>query len=468
MIQSKQNFIQKATNPLRVQHYTFYAKIRAMSLSYPDAVEWYYSFARFDPNLSRVADPLKLAQMREILGRLDHPEAKFASVLIAGTKGKGSTAALIESILRAAGYRTGLFTSPHLHSFRERVRVNNEQISREQIIQDTARLQSIAAEYPGSTFFEWVTALAFNYFAEQQIEIGVIEVGLGGRLDYTNVLTPRVSIITPISYDHMDILGHTLTAIAGEKAGIIKPNVPVVVAPQDAEAFAVLLGTADELYAPLINVAEQWQWEPVGSTTENQIVRVRRTQAAGWDEYTLPLLGPHQRANLATALAAVCKLRDQGWKIPARAIRQGVTKVKWDARFEILAHAPYIVADGAHNRASAHELVRTLNEVFPNAKVHFIFGASTEKDIAGMLDEIAPRAASIVFTQSHHSRSAEPAALAHMLKNHSPDMHVTPTVREALELAQKCAGAKDVLCVTGSLFIAAEARAVVLDIQQDD
>ncbi len=441
--------------------------IRVMSLTYADAVQWYYDFARFDPNLPRVPAALKLARMRQILASLDHPEEKFPSVLIAGTKGKGSTAALIERILRTAGYRTGLFTSPHLHSFRERIRVSGEPITQEQVIQGTAQLQMVAPEFPGSTFFEWVTSLAFTFFAQQRVDIAIVEVGLGGRLDCTNVLTPRVAIITPISFDHMDILGHTLTAIAGEKAGIIKPNVPVVVAPQDPEALQVIVQTAAQQNAPLINVPETMCWQLVRVTPDHQRIELRPKKYARRYLYTLPLLGPHQRANLATALAAIHELRAQGWRIPASAIRQGIAQVEWHARFEILAREPYIVTDGAHNRASAHELVRTLDEVFPNAKVHFIFGASTDKDIAGMLVELAPRAASLTFTQSHHARAATPQALVEIARPLNIRATIAPSVAAALQVVREKISPNEVICVTGSLFIAADARQLVLELQPE-
>lgn len=448
---------------------------RAMPLSYPDAAHWYFSFARFDARPPRESDHLKLARMNEILAHLDNPHQKFPSVLIAGTKGKGSTAALIENSLRAAGYRTGLFTSPHLHSFRERVRVNGAMISPQRVIEITTRLQEISTQFPISTFFEWITALAFENFAREKVDIAVVEVGLGGRLDCTNVLTPRVSVITPISYDHMEILGDTLEKIAFQKAGIIKETIPVVIAPQEPEAMQAIEKIARKKNAPRIDVAREWEWQLVETAPDAQRVKYRRAQQARWHQYKLPLLGPHQRVNLATALAALETLRAQNWKLPARAIQHGIENVAWHARFEILPPLPRlgeglgvrVIADGAHNRASAHELVRTLDEVFPNTHVHFIFGASSDKDIAGMLQEFAPRAASFIFTQAHHARAASQEKLAQLAAPLHIPIHSAANVADALHLAQNIASNEDVICVTGSLFIAAEARAEMVKVPSD-
>jgi dihydrofolate synthase/folylpolyglutamate synthase len=456
-----------------------------MAMTYAEAVQWYYSFARFDTGAPALPDSLKLARVEELLARLGNPHTAFPAVLIAGTKGKGSTAALVASILHAAGLRVGLFTSPHLHSFRERIRVNGEMISKVHVVQGTTLLQTHAAEFSQAKFFEWVTALAFDYFARQRVEIGVIEVGLGGRFDCTNVLTPRVSVITSVSLDHMDILGDTLEKIAYEKAGIIKPGIPVIVAPQAPEALSIISDTAHEKDAPLVSVADAYEWEMLGTSLDAQVVRVRTAQEEQSQTYHLPLLGPHQRVNLVTALATINALRDAGWKIPQGALARGIERVDWKGRFEILARpAPpftparpaaetlsdgtYVVADGAHNRASARELVRTLDEVFPNLPVHFIFGASSDKDIRGMLDELIPRAASLVVTRSHHARAADPFDLARLASPHLLPLYTTDTFVGALLRAKQLAAPGDVICATGSLFISAEAREHLLAIPPDD
>lgn len=452
-----------------------------MTLSYTQAVQWYYSFARFDPHPPRTLEPTKLARMEQILARLDNPHRKFPAIHIAGTKGKGSTAALLESMFRAGGYRTGLFTSPHLHSFRERVRINNIPIAREELVAYTERLCALAADFPNATFFEWVTALAFLYFGEHHIEMGIVEVGLGGRLDSTNVLTPRVSVITPISLDHTDVLGSTVLKIAREKAGIIKPHVPVVIAPQELTALGELQRKANKIHARIVNVEKDWRWELVEATPEQQTVRVRFHKSARWQTYILPLVGPHQRINLVTALATMDVLHGRNWRISLGSLQQGVAAVEWHGRFEILAHldaefdapdqnAPrgYLIADGAHNAASAAQLVNTLDEVFPHAAVHFIFAASADKDIAGMLQALAPRAASITFTQAKTRRAAPLETLTQLAAPYTLETRTASNLADAIDVTLERVAPGDIVCVTGSLFIVAEARAHFLDIPPDE
>jgi dihydrofolate synthase/folylpolyglutamate synthase len=487
-----------------------------VTLSYADAVNWYYSFARFDRRPAR-NDTGKLDRMRALLQALGDPQTQYPMIHIAGTKGKGSTAAIIESMFRAGGYRTGLFTSPHLHSFRERVRLNFHAISEDALIALTMRLQALAPAFPKTTFFEWVTALALLYFAEQRVEMAIIETGLGGRLDCTNVVTPRLSVITPISLDHTEILGKNILKIAREKAGIIKPGVPVVIAPQELRVLGEVLRKAHKEQARVINVEKNWRWELVKTTPEAQFVRVRFIKNARWQTFILPLLGPHQRVNLVTALATLDVLHGRNWRISLGSLQHGAANVEWAARFEILAYldpperdpapkeadpqsvnkklrasdspveldradkppaqnaddetrpAPrgYVVADGAHNAASAHELVRTLDEVFPNVPVHFIFAASADKDIAGMLSELAPRAASFTLTQAQTPRAAALETLVALLTPYNIAYDTAPDIAQALEQMYARIEPGEILCVTGSLFIAAEARAQFFEIIHD-
>lgn len=448
---------------------------------YSDAVNWYYSFARFEPHSRRTSDAHKLDRMERILARLGNPHTQFPAIHIAGTKGKGSTAAMLESMFRAGGYRTGLFTSPHLHSFRERIRVNNRMIAAETVVRNTSYLRALVADFPDATFFEWITALAFLYFAEQRIEMGILEVGLGGRLDCTNVVTPRVSVITPISFDHTEVLGTTLLKIAREKAGIIKPNIPVVIAPQELRVLGEVQRKANKENARIINVEKDWRWHLIQTTPENQTVNVRFVKSARWQTFTLPLVGPHQRVNLATALATMDVLHGRNWRISLDSLRQGIAQVEWPARFEILAHLEpasddpaeppaegFIVTDGAHNRASARELVRTLDEIFPGRPVHFIFASSRDKDIAGMLQELAPRAASITFTHANSQRAAAVDKLVQIAAPLTLEKRTAPDITTAIETTLAQVSPDDIVCITGSLFIAAEARAYFFDIPADE
>jgi dihydrofolate synthase / folylpolyglutamate synthase len=475
--------------------------------TYQQALDWLYSFVRYDKQ-RRTPGSGDLIRMERLLEHLGTPQARFPSVLIAGTKGKGSTAALLASILRAAGYRTGLYTSPHLHTFRERIQVNETLITREEIIVGAGRLERLISEFPDVIWFELVTALAFEHFARQQIDMAVLEVGLGGRLDPTNVVHSRVSVIAPISYDHTDVLGSTLTAIATEKAGIIKAETPVVSAPQEEEARAVIKATARDKNAPLVQVGADWKWEALRQNLDGQTFRVIGPHLDPLELF-LPLLGQHQLVNATTALGAVNELQQQGWRVPNKALGAGLARVEWPVRFEVLARAPVIVADGAHNRAAAREIRRTLDELFPNAQVHLIFGASHDKDIAGMLDELLspspakrvedPRSEAegrrddaaicstarrkaeridasrvgVILTHSHHVRAAPLELLARLVERFQVPLIETTDVATALRIARERAGTEDVICVTGSLFVAAEARALIrkeqgLPVETDD
>jgi dihydrofolate synthase / folylpolyglutamate synthase len=334
---------------------------------------------------------------------------------------------------------------------------------------------------PGLTTFELTTALAFQYFAREKVDVAVIEVGLGGRLDATNVITPLVSVITSLSYDHMNLLGDTLAEIAGEKAGIIKPGVPVVTAPQKPEALEVLERIAAERNAPLIQVGRDWLFYPVAHSLENQIFDVWSAHEEGqltalraqghpvnWhpSRLEIPLLGRHQVENGAVAYAALMALREQGLPISADAIQEGFRSLHWPGRFEILSRRPFLVADGAHNRDSAQKLATALQDYFPGRRIILIFGASSDKDVPGMLSELlAPgNVTRAIMTQAIHPRAQDPeelADLAQKTQTESPlgkavKLEVVPAVAQALERALQWSTAEDVIVACGSLFVVAE------------
>jgi dihydrofolate synthase/folylpolyglutamate synthase len=447
-------------------------------LTYHEALAYIFAFTNFEvtPAGDYTSKTFDLTRMERLLAALGNPHTQFRSVHVAGTKGKGSTAAMIENVLRAAGHSTGLYTSPHLHTFRERIRVGGALISPDEVIAGLEKLQPLAAQIPGMTTFEIMTALAFDYFRARGVDIAVLEVGLGGRLDATNVVTPLVSVITAISYDHTAILGSTLTQIAREKAGIIKPDIPVVTSPQNDEALSVIAKTAREKNAPLIEISSDLEFQlaqvgfqitPGESSLESQKFTLSR-QPENPDlslstlELQINLLGRHQLANAATALAALFALRDQGIAIPDRALRDGLAHVEWHGRFEILSRHPFLIVDGAHNADSARRLVATLRELFPRAQPHFIFGASGDKDIAGMFSELLPAARSLILTRSHNPRAADPARLAPIATPYNVETSTAPDVATALYEAQRRAHRDDVICITGSLFVVAEARAAWL------
>lgn len=441
-------------------------------MTYLDALHYIYSFTNYEVSPARAYAPenFDLGRMRNLLAALGDPQSRFRSVHVAGTKGKGSTGALVESVLRQAGLRTGFYTSPHLHTFRERIRVLGEMIGPEEVAKGVEKVEPLAAGIPSLTTFEVMTALAFDYFASKGVEIAVLEVGLGGRLDATNVVSPLVSVITSISYDHVAILGNTLEQIAREKAGIVKPGISVVSSPQSEQAAATIENAAHAAPAPLVEVTASLEFEvagtkhallPVESTLEGQkLLWSRRAPGVAADSVPLelPLLGRHQQVNAATALATLCILREGGLAIPDQAVQQGFRSVQWQGRFEILARKPFLVVDGAHNGDSAHQLAETLQVLFPDSSIHFVFGASSDKDIQTIFQELLPRAESIILTRSHNPRAAPVERLAELAGDFSVEVSIAPDVAAGLRVAMERAQPHDVVCVTGSLFVVAEAR----------
>jgi dihydrofolate synthase/folylpolyglutamate synthase len=420
--------------------------------TYTQALDYLNQFINYERQRSvpYSAETLNLDRMRDVLARLGNPQQAYPSIHIAGTKGKGSTAAMIESILRAAGYRTGLYTSPHLHTFRERIRVRGELIAREMFAALVDEIEPHVASVPGLTWFEIVTALGFLHFERSAVEVGVIEVGLGGRFDATNVVTPLVSVITSLSLDHMAWLGHTLDQIAFEKAGIIKPGRPAVSAPQPPEALAVIERVAQEREAPLTVIAPS----PVLlSSSEKGRRGEGETFFIDGSVYRTALLGLHQIDNAALAITAVRQA--SGLSIADEAIAQGLAGVQWPGRFEIAHREPPLVFDGAHNGDSAERLAATLEEVFPGRRWTLIFGASADKDIAAMLDALLPRAGRLIVTRARSARAADLEAIAQQAADRRRSVETASSVAEAVERAL-AAGAPAI--VTGSLFVVAEAR----------
>jgi dihydrofolate synthase/folylpolyglutamate synthase len=420
--------------------------------------------------------------MERLLAALCDPHRKIQSVHVAGTKGKGSTAAMIESILRSARHRTGLYTSPHLNTFRERIRVDGEMISEAQVASGIDRIRPIADALPHVTTFEVMTALAFDHFAARGVEFAVLEVGLGGRLDATNVVLPRVAVITSISYDHTAILGKTLAEIGREKAGIIKPGIPTITSPQDPQALAVIRETAQKRHAPLVEVKGELQFTihdlrfrivPGSQTIDAQTFTLERTPQQRQSPIAnhpsrgltchIPLLGRHQLTNAATAIAAVAVLQQQGTAVPEDAIREGLSKVQWHGRFEILEREPLLVVDGAHNADSTRQLVQTIRTLRPAGALHLIFGASNDKDITGMFAQLLPHVQSLILTRSHNPRASDPAKLAALAQPFAVETSIAPDLAAALEEAGRRARTVDTICVTGSLFVVSEARQVWLE-----
>ncbi len=428
--------------------------------TYRDTLKYIYHFTDYEKRGLAAYAPefYNLDRVRRLLALLGDPHHTFESVHIAGTKGKGSTAALIESILRAAGLRTGLYTSPHLHTFRERIRAGGALIPEDEVVRLVAEMRPLLAQIPEITTFEVMTGLAFAWFAEQGVEWAVLEVGLGGRLDATNVVTPAVAVVTSISLDHTAILGETHAEIAREKASIVKPGVPVVCAPQVAEALAAIEAVCRDQNAPLTLVGRDWTWEMQEDSPQGQSFTVHHGRES-YEDLRLPLLGRVQVVNATTALAAVSLLEGAGVQVSADAIRVGLRSVHWPARLEVLSREPLLVADSAHNGDSACKLIATLRDVFDPQRLVVVMGASADHVTPALLEALLAGADRAIATQARHPRAADPAWIQEQAAELGFDVETSPAVPQALDLALAKAGPGTLVCCTGSVFVAAEARA---------
>lgn len=438
---------------------------------FQQALDYIYSFIDYERQGPRVRQTWDLRRVEDLLNRLGNPHLKSKTVHIAGSKGKGSVAAMISSVLTAAGYRTGLYTSPHLHFYNERIRIDGNYITNEEIVALVDRIKPAVeavnkeAKYGTLTTFEVTTAIGFSYFADKSVDFQVIEVGLGGRLDATNIVNPEVCAITSISYEHMDLLGNTLTAIATEKAGIIKPGCTVVVSPQVEEAGHVFEETARQRQARLIQVGEDITYNGLGFKGFKQTLQVKGR--LGEYRLTIPLLGQYQLDNASVAVGVLEVLMEKGYRIPTQKLAEGMAKVSWEARLQILNRRPLVVTDGAHNGDSAHKLKEALKHYFKYDKAILILGLSSDKDVEGIVAELAPAFDKVIATRSIHPRAMETAPIAAEFRKHNIEAQQTDDISIALPMALKMAGEKDLICVTGSLFVASGAieQAMILGLK---
>jgi dihydrofolate synthase/folylpolyglutamate synthase len=418
-------------------------------------------------------DNITLDRPRRLLSLAGSPQNKFQSIHIAGTKGKGSVAAMCAAVLRAAGYRVGLYTSPHLFDFRDRIRIvtpddGDGRISKADLADLVDTLKPAVAEIPEVTWYEVVTALAFMYFAQEQVDLAVVEVGLGGRLDATNVLNPLVAVITSLSLDHTALLGDTLPEIAGEKGGIIKPDTPVVVAPQAAEALERLNEIAVSKNAPMTVIGRDWSWmaapqsknEPVTQAYGKQQIVLTRTPETAMTQppltVTLALAGQHQQENAVASLAALDEVSGHYPQLDVDSALEGLANVEWPGRLQILtsgADRPTILVDCAHNVDSAAKLAFTLKHNYPYETLWLILGMTADKDMRGTLKALLPMSEHIVMTSSGHPRAATPAELAELAGEMGVQAQTSPSVTAAVKDVWRLAGNKDLICVTGSIFV---------------
>jgi len=401
------------------------------------------------------ASRFDLRRMEALLHRLGDPHLGARTVHIAGSKGKGSTAAMIAAGLQSAGYSTGLYTSPHLVTLRERIAVDEKPVRKREMAEVVATLRPHAEEMDKEqtcgelSTFELLTACAFLHFKRKKVDFQVLETGLGGRLDATNVVTPELCVITPISLDHKEVLGDTVALIAAEKAGIIKPRVPVVGSPQVEEAARVIRDACSKKGALLVEVERDFSWRRTGSDLSGQSLEVRGK--GGTYRFTLPLLGAHQIVNAATAVAALELLG-----IPKESIESGLACTRWPGRLQVLRRRPMLVVDGAHTGESAKKLKEALEQYFHFESLILIIGASADKDVSGVAAELAPLASRVIATRSRHPRATGPEEVAEVFTSRGASVEVTDGVSRALEKALGEAKKGDLICATGSLFLVGE------------
>lgn len=426
-----------------------------MPLSYTDALD-YLATLIVSKRRERFM-PLEVP--RKMMAQLNHPHESYPIIHITGTKGKGSVGAMTAAILQASGLRVGLFSSPHLQDFRERIKINQQMIGERDVITLVNRIKPIIKNLPEISWFGAVSAMAFTYFKDMEVDIAVIEVGLGGRYDATNLVTPIVSVITSLSYDHMAILGHSLQEIAFHKAGIIKKNVPVVSAPQHPEALAVIERTAVQMDAPFTLVGRDWQFESQGSNLKAEYWQAGKTSET-LQHYQTTLLGEHQAINGTVSLATIDTLCQQGFSVPLSAIQQGLMQVNWPGRLEIIGEKPRLILDAAHNADSAHWLKRALLERFPDIPRVLVFGAKSDKDIEGMLAELLPAVDYFIVTLALDSRAEAPDVIADIARRQgfTGTIELIPFVPDALETARQYATQTGLVCVTGSIYLVGEVR----------
>jgi dihydrofolate synthase/folylpolyglutamate synthase len=415
-----------------------------------------------------------LDHMRVLAAALGHPERRFASILIAGTNGKGSTAATLVSILQAAGHRTGLYTSPHLQRINERIQVNGDEISDPEFAEIHDRVEKTAVELVEQSklphlpsFFETLTAMAFEYFASAGVEIAVLEVGMGGRLDATNIVDPCISVITDVALDHQQFLGNTIGEIATEKAGIIRTNGVVVMLPQHPEANDVLGNIAMQRNARAISAVEYVpDVSPAGnaaSKNEGLPERAQRVEGSAYPysvdvlgkkiTVTSPLIGRHQLRNTALAIAAAAELNNCGFKVAAKNIEDGIRNTQWPGRLQLIPGSPRFLLDVAHNPAGAWALRSALSTYFESLPLTFVFGAMRDKAIAEMTQILFPLAEHVIATRPDNPRAAEPSEIAELAESSGTEITCEPDIAAALSKARIVTPPDGMIVATGSIYL---------------
>lgn len=417
------------------------------SPSYQEALDYLYG-------LQQHGIKFGLNSTEKLLGRLGNPHQRLRCIHIAGTNGKGSTAATLSSVLKQHGLRVSLYTSPHLIRFTERFRIDEQEPPESRILEVYRRVRRVVDELEPPTFFEIVTAMAFQFFAEEEVDWAIIEVGMGGRLDATNVIRPQVSVITNIAFDHEEYLGTTLGAITREKAGIIKPRVPVVISARQPQVQAILKAVCLQRDAPLYRLGKDFRVKRNRDETLRYEGLKRR-----FSSLPLNLAGWHQFHNAALALATLEVLEKEGALfLDSEAVREGFQQVYWPARLEILEKEPLVILDGAHNPDGAECLRNALRRAYPNRRLHLVLGIMADKNLRGILNRLLPGAETVIFTQPRYARAADPETLRRLARPYLQRQYVIAEPAVAIQQAKSFAAPGDVVCIAGSLYFAGEVK----------
>lgn len=431
-------------------------------MNFHEAMEYLTNLTKFGFNFG-------LGRIQELLRRLGSPHRSLRVIHIGGTNGKGSTAVMVAGILREAGYRAGSFTSPHLHAYTERYRVDGVEISGDKVAEIITELRPhleamVAEGFEHPTEFEVGTALAFLYFYREKVDYLVLEVGLGGAIDSTNVIVPLVAVITNVAMDHMDYLGNTVREIAAVKAGIIKPGVPLVTAADNPGALDVIAATCREQGAPLILVGRDVTIEPGQSTPDAHCFSIQG-RLSGYPDLRLPLAGLHQLMNAATAVAAVEVLVEAGAAIPLEAVKRGLAATCWPARLETVRESPRVIIDGAHNYDGAKCLSRSIRDHYSGRRLVLVLGMLGDKERSKVVAELAPLAQAVVVTRPNSPRAGDWQAMAEEARRYAPSVVVIEDIGAAVEQALGLAGPQDLVVITGSLYMVAEAREMLVGLE---
>ena len=423
---------------------------------YDETIEWLY-------NLHLFGIKFGLKKVEKLLEYLDNPQDKLKIIHVGGTNGKGSVCAMLSSILTGAGYEVGLNTSPHLSEFTERITINGQQISKTSVIEYANLMQEVRERVNAetdlgyATYFEVVTAMALKYFADNDVDYVVLEVGLGGTFDATNIVKPLITVLTNIALDHTEHLGTTLTSVAENKAGIIKQKIPVITSNNNQEVLDVIVHTCKQQQCELIRIGKDVEYTIIKSGQKGLRMDYHGLNN-NYSDLQVPLLGQHQGDNAALAITTIELLKNQyNMNIPEQAIREGLKSTHWPGRLEIMQESPLVLLDGAHNPAGAQALKEAL-ALFDYEKLYLVFGCSEEKDIKDLLEPLLPLANKMIITQSGVRRAAKPKLILKNIPKYDIEKVVITPVKAAVKTALSEAGEKDLICICGSLFVVGEAR----------